>query len=293
MSTDKVYIENDEAWAVSPEGMTASVTVKALLEKAHANRENSCQVVLPDGVKTFLSRGRMVIWVHQMSPRVCSLRWIAEGSKAPYGPDAAYRLVRIALPYVCVFVVFRRIRGGRMELTHKNECFFRNKPLTSLDDKLMYPALLNCSKFRNGDRKPLAWLCTQHLNIELLAGIAQENEYMRTALAKVLSCLWDTGFNFSSERHEGDSWFSETVRRKVDPRISSVKSWQEATEQDPLFAVDVPWLETGKSVREIADRIFDMNGAREMTFESARDLARLIFHSGKLSSRTLEGALSE
>jgi hypothetical protein len=27
----------------------------------------------------------------------------------------------------------------------RNECFFRNEPLRSLDDELLYPALLNCS----------------------------------------------------------------------------------------------------------------------------------------------------
>ncbi len=291
MKTEKIIIENDKVQAISPEGIIASMKLRVLLEKLSMSRMDASSVVLPDGIKAIISRGPIVVWIHQMSPRICCLKWITKDSRVPYGPETKYRLIRIALPYVCVLVVFRRKRGGRMELTHRNECFFRNEPLSSLDDRLMYPALLNCSKFSPNDGMPLSWLCTQHLDINSIASISEENQYMRTAIVKVLSCLWDTGFNLSSEKHEGNSWFSETVRRKVDPRISSVESWEEATERDPLFAMKVAWLDTGKSVKEVIDRIFDINGARAYCFESARELARLIFHSAESRSRTSEGAV--
>lgn len=235
----------------------------------------------------------MIIWVHQMTPRVCCLKWIANDSAAPYGPGTQYRLVRIALPYVCTFVVFRRQRGGRMEMTLSNECFFRNGPLRTLDDKLLYPALLNCSRFVSGEGHPLSWLCTQHLNFRALATIADTNQYMRAALTQTLSCLWETGFNRSSEEHEGDSWFSETVRRQVDPRIQSVESWEEATKQNPLFAVEVAWLETGKSVRDVVNRIFDINRAHEVSFQSASELARLVFNGARATPQRSKGVLFE
>lgn len=281
MSNSKIIIQDEEVKAISPEGVTVSMKLKDFCKRLLRPQMSTCGVVLPDGVKCVISRGNITICVYQIPPRVCSLTWIAKDSKAPYGEHAKYRIVRIALPYVCVLAVFSRMTYGRIQLTHKNECFFRNKPLNSLNDELFYPALLNCSKFRTEEGKPLSWICTQYLDLNSLSSITDTNEYMRASLSRLLSCLWETGFNWSSEKHEGDSWFSETVRRCVDSRISSVEEWQKATEKDRLFVLNVPWLRTGKSVREITDRIFENFKIRNVNIASTNALTRIVFNSQK------------
>ena len=85
-----------------------------------------------------------------------------------------------------------------------------------------------------------------------------------------------TGFNDSSDRHEGASWFSESAR--VDPRVASVESWEAATAKGPLFVLDVPWLRTGLSLRQVVERVFKNQRAPRAAATSAGDLARLVFN---------------
>ncbi|HYT91904.1 MAG TPA: hypothetical protein VEL76_24535, partial [Gemmataceae bacterium] len=68
----------------------------------------------------------------------------------------------------------------------------------------------------------------------------------------------------------------------VDKRIATVDKWQEVTAKDPLFVLEVPWLKTGLSLKQVAARIFDNLKASKATVTSSRDVARLIFnHSAK------------
>jgi hypothetical protein len=285
MSNNKIIIQNDEVTAISPEGVTASMKLNLFFEKLLRPKMDTGGVVLPDCVKSVISRGHITICVCQIPPRVYSLSWIAKDSKALYGKQAKYRIVRIALPYIYVLAVFSRMAYGRIQLTHKNECFFRNEPLNSLNDELLYPALLNCSKFSTKEGNPLSWICTQYLDLNLLSKNTDTNQYIRASISRLLSCLWETGFNWSSEKHEGNSWFSETVRRSVDSRISSIEEWQKATEKDPLFVLDIPWLRTGKSVKEITDRIFGNFKIVKSNIASTSTLARFIFNSKKPKSK--------
>ena len=97
----------------------------------------------------------------------------------------------------------------------------------------------------------------------------------------LLSHLLETGFNYSSEHHEGASWYTATVEAGVDPRIATVEEWEAATREDSLFVLDVPWLPTGKSLGEIARRVGSRQNGRRATYASAGDLARVLFHSQK------------
>lgn len=272
----EVVIQDEWAVASSPEGLTARMKVNELVGRLAPGRMNTCGVVLPDGVKLLSNRGRATIWVHQTPPQVHSLKWIAADSPAQYGKGTKYREVRVALPYVVVLAAFIHGRDGQMHLGPANECFFRAAPLTSLDDTLCFPALLNCSKFDPPDGQPLSWICTQHLDQTASADETDPGKRLRTEFDALMHCLLETGFNYSSEHHEGTSWF--TASQQVDPRIASIEKWQEATEAGWSFVLEVPWLEVGLSVRQVMERMFDnMNGIAE-SVRSARDIARQIFN---------------
>src|SRR4051794_10748841 len=124
-----VTIQGGAAQAVSPEGQKASLPLDKLLAKLTPARADTCDLMLPDGVASVRSRGPVSIWIHQTPPRVFSLKWIANDSPARFGPGTKYRIVRIALPYLVVLVVFAPGEHNRVQLSNYSECFFRNRPL--------------------------------------------------------------------------------------------------------------------------------------------------------------------
>jgi hypothetical protein len=278
MSNEVITIKGKDVHAVSPEGQTATISVHDLVTKLSHQRMDTNGVVLPDGIKSVASRGPVTIWVHQTPPRVWQFKWISTDSPKHYGPGAKYRMIKIALPYLVVFAVYAPGETGQVMLSQFNECFFRTHPLDDVEkDELLYPALLNCSKFHVAEGNPLSWICTQHLDRRQFFAEPNTSKRMRLGLKALLSCLLDTGFNYSSEHHEQSSWFSESVG--VDPRVSTVENWQAATEKDPLFVLDVKWLQTGLTVQQMCERIFRIRGANRPTAMSAADVARIVFNN--------------
>ena len=275
-AADTITIANGVATATSPEGKQASMPLEALLAKVAARRMDTANVVLPDGVKTVLTEGGITIWIYESPPRVYRFLWIAPDSPSPFGNGTKYRTVRIALPYLIVFAVFAVQANGRMQLTGANECFFRVEPFKHLDDPLHYPALLNCSRFKPQDGRPLSWICTQHLKHTPAMRDPDSHKAMVASFDALRHCLLESGFNLSSEHHEFSSWF--TSSRDVDPRINTVEAWEEATAQDQLFVLDVPWLQTNHTVRQVAERIFTQQQANARHVRTAGGLARIIFN---------------
>ena len=273
-----VSIEGEVVRATSPEGQTATIPLRKLLTLLEPRGPEAEGRVYPDGLKMEIPRGPLTIWVHETPPRVHNFKWIAKDSPAPFGPMAIYRQVRIALPYVIVMAVFARTRGGRLQLTKSNECFFRRSPLTSSGDKLLYPALLNVSKFDPPQERPLAWICTQYLRTKNFCNVRDSNRRMRAALKELLHCVFESGFNLSSENNEGASWFGES--RGVDPRVQDVEHWESATNEDPRFVMDVPWVEVGMTVAEVAERIVTNLTAGSGDVGTAEDIARFVFNNG-------------
>lgn len=274
---DKITIEGTQVSATSPEGKTATMSLEQLMARAAPKRMDSNGVVLPDGIKLPLSEGAVTILVHETPPGVYSLRWIASDSSARFGSEAKYRQVAIALPYVILLAVFAQTARGGLQLTASSECFFRNAPLAAPEDELFYPALLNCSKFASPDGHPLSWLCVQKLDMAKLVRERDLNKRIQASIHALLHCLFETGFNYSSEHHEGSSWYTES--RKVDKRIATIEAWETATKEDPLFALELSWLKTGYSVRQVADRIFQNLRAGPQCVTSASDLARIVFNN--------------
>ena len=272
---ETITISGTSVQAASPEGQKATIPLADLMAKVAPRRFDTCDVVLPDGIKCAFSQGPWTVWVHQTPPQVFNFKWIAKASPAAYGTGTAYRNVRIALPYLITLAVFGPGEHGRAQMGHSNECFFRTEPLDGVDEELFYPALLNCSKYNPPDGRPLSWICTQNLDPNQFVNIADNNLRMRAAFRGLMHCLLETGFNYSSERHEGASWFGESTR--VDRRVSTVENWEAATAKEPLFVLDVPWLKTGLSLRQVVERVFKNHRAPRAAATSA-DLARLVFN---------------
>ena len=283
----KVTIEGDVVSVITPEGRRATMTLDELfahLDNDRPSEVNTRNLVWPDGIKSVVSRAGHTVLVHQTPPAVHSLRWIAADSPIRHGDGTIYRQVRIALPYVIVFAVFEPRRDGKIRLSDRNECFFATKPLRGPDSPLYYPALLNCSKIGRRNR-PLSWICTQHLVHGRLPLNADLSERLRRGLADILHCLFETGFNYSSEAHEITSWFTESTR--IDPRIRTIERWEHATRQDPMFVHGVRWIEVGKTVAEITERCLALGAGPERS-RTSHDVARILRTRGKVEQPETE-----
>ncbi len=273
----RISIEGGMVTATSPEGATDQMPLDQFLRELAPTQSDFGQVALPPGTRSRLIPSRRhAVLVHETAPRVHNFRWIAGDSPKKFGPGTTYREVRIALPYVIVVVVLRRGQNGRLSLSEANECFFSNQPLKTLDQPLSYPALLNCSKFTPPDGKPLSWICTQHLKHERRPHDRDPSKQLWGEVRALLRCLFETGFNYSSEHHEGSSWFTEST--KIDPRIQTVEAWEKATECNKSFVLDLPWLPTGLTASEIVARTFRNLDDGTHDPKSVEDLARIVFN---------------
>src|SRR5262245_29897096 len=118
----KISVKGEKASLLTPEGSELSMSLADLVEEAAGRAD--LRGVRPRGVRLVDSAGDLTVWVHELPPGVRQLKWIAEDSPAPFGPGAKYRTVRIGLPYLVLFAVFKDA-----VLTEFNECFFRVAPI--------------------------------------------------------------------------------------------------------------------------------------------------------------------
>ena len=282
-ATEIVTFEGDEVIATLPEGTRRTMKFRDLLRKMSPALPDTCGAIFPDGVKCSLPFAGGVILVHQTPPQVYSFQWITNDSSQDFGPGTEYRTVRLALPYVVVLAVFLASgRGaGLPVLSTRNECFFSNEPLEmkGLETPLAYPALLNCSKMEDDGSGPLSWICTQHLPSKEFGQRKSLDASLRAGLTALLRHLLESGFNRSSENHEGASGFGVSVEAKIDPRVATVEAWEQASRCDPLFVLEVPWLQTGKTLAQIAARVGKPGRSRGRSIDTAADLARLVFNA--------------
>ena len=166
----RITIIGNTVEAVSPEGVTATMSIEKFVKELSPPIMNCGGLVLPDGVRMFFSTPTTTIYFWELPPAVHHVRWISADSAVPYGMGDAKVLYEdrlLAMPYVIIVAVFVRDPSGRLVLSGKNEAYFRTAPLDDPDDELLFPALLNISKFptKVSARMPLTWICTQYLNL--------------------------------------------------------------------------------------------------------------------------------
>lgn len=213
--------------------------------------------------------GRYVFLV-EYPPQVRTMPWIREDSPEPYGFEATYRDVSIALPYVVFF--WAVTEQGCLS---QSSVFFRTEPLARRDyqDALLDCHFLNCSAAprRTG---VYCWICSQHMRSEMKSS-------GETPLEFVAGCTENFFFaasNLSSEHHEGNSFFGKGTKGRAaisDNRVRTVRAWEEASREDPRFVLEVPWNPSGYTVARVFD---ELTGAQEeiWPFRSAGDLAARI-----------------
>lgn len=276
-----ITITQDKVEATSAEGSKASMSVKKFVD---ALRPTLPDFVFPDKVKLIKTspdrKFHIAVW--EIDPGVHSIRWIAKDSPVPYGHGTKYTKRELALPYIILTMPFTIQAGKIMPQTGTFECFYRNEPLIAMDQELYYPALLNCSKFSSGREAhaPLSWLCTQYLNPSAIYKHKGTSRQLWAMTKLTRWCLLESGFNYSSEHHEGNSHYSDYIKwDKADARIVDVSAWEKESKKNPTFILDLDWKPTEFTMTGLLDRTFKLLGADNGHVLDQAALERMVFNS--------------
>jgi hypothetical protein len=250
----EVRIAGDRASVVEGREVLLDVSLADLVSAVAglSDRAPSCGV-LPDGVRMWYERGDATAVAIEVAPHSRTVRWLADDSREPFGRAARYESYFIAFPFVILLVVFRR--GA---LTGLQQLYYKTTPLDR-DEKLLLPNLYNVAK----GYSQTCWVCLQHLRPLNRFG-------WRRKIDAVVDHVFTAAFNRSAEIHEGNSYW--TTMRGIDPRVETLQAWSDATRENPLFPLEVPWKPAGTTARRelmgMLDRV-----ARPREVRTAMDLA--------------------
>jgi hypothetical protein len=202
---------------------------------------------LPETVRWRVDCGPLTVFILELKPELRWVRWLSPKSPEPLGPGAVYEDFRLATPFVVLKVPFHE---GKV--LPSCELFYSNQPLAAkgLASEVFWSNLLNVSPLAYGCT---AWLCTQFLDKEIAKAAARSRRRpgMVAQLDAVVSHLWGGAFSRSSDVNEGASCFSKAAADGIDPRVTDVRRWQEASIADPRFVLSVAWKPTGLTVRDL------------------------------------------
>jgi hypothetical protein len=193
--------------------------------------------ILPPSAVIAYTKGIRTVVVVEQKPQVRTMGFTPDlvsqrsRNKAVSTSNQAYRF-RLSFPYVYFFVAF----DGKKFAYH--EIYFRNKPLTSAREHVYNPPLPNIHK----DKKNFRPMC---MGEGFRRDLKSEPQISR-ACEEVISEFWQRPFN----EHLGNGILSST-----DNRVSNYSRWQAATEEDPMFILNVKWGK-GKTVKSIMDEMF-------------------------------------
>lgn len=244
---------------------------------------HGADLIYPDGLKLLHKRGSHAVAIYEIPHAVHSIRWIADDSPKKYGSGTKYTTRRLALPYIVLSLPLTR--QGKEIVLHPGhcECFVRNSPITSMEDEMFYPPLLNVSKNTRQppETVPLAWLCTQYLDSRPIAKAKTANEKLWKCIHQSRRCLLESGFNYSSEHHEGNSHYSDYAASEgADERIKDVKKWEKASITEPNFVLGIKWKSTEHTIEKLIGRTLKLIGAGNGDV-TASSLEAIVFNKGK------------
>jgi hypothetical protein len=181
----------------------------------------------PPHVRLMVERqdGDVVGVVIEMPPGPREVGWITGGTPDDEDEPAPQSTVRrLSFPWVVLVVVF--VRG---ELCGLHQAFYRPAPVTSLDDPLFLTNLLNVARAYGQE----SWVCLMNMG----GGLRRLSWDDR--VRRVTDHFWQAAFNLSGEFNEGHSYWGR--RAGLDPRLATAERWEEATRQNPYFALEVQW----------------------------------------------------
>ena len=209
--------------------------------------------VMPEGAKMTYTKGHRTVIVIEQKPQVRSVAFVpklvskAEAEHSQLTPSGNYRF-GLAFPYVYFFVVF----DNNTYAYH--EVYFRNKPLTTSREHVYAAPLPNIWK-NKGAHKPVCM--GENFDPSTEGPMSRQCE-------KVVSEFWQRPFN----EHLGNGG-------KIDNRISNYASWQEKTNDNPLFILNMKWGR-GTTALKVIDKILKARKMNHVTDVIDKDAKKML-----------------
>lgn len=218
-------------------------------------------IFLPAGARYVHVRGASTGVVVELPPEIRRVTW----SPGKMEGGEVYTSYWLAFPYtihICIFYTIKgdEAYGGGLE---EMRVYYRTAPLRSPDDPLYVPNLFNVQVDPALTSNCRACLRGQPEDLENLP-VADQVETL-------LNFFWETGFNLDIESNGFER------ARGLDPRISSLEAWAEASQADPLFPLQINWEPADCTPRHVMDRLIDMRDTDAKPLRSASDLADLMY----------------
>lgn len=249
---------------ICPQRRVSLESFVAVLAQQYIAQRSFSFGLMPVGmtVRDIRQQHGLFVFLLEVEPGVRTLCWLSDDSPVPFGAQAVYRDVTISLPYLYFFVTL--CSTGQLSSLHS--VYFCNQQLTSLNDQLSECAFYNCSPDSYGVH---CWICTQYLPLK-----GQSDSSLGNLASNFVTWFLGSGFNQSSERHEGTSFWEQAQKKVSDKRVQTIANWERATKQDPRFAVTVPWLNAKRTPLDIYNELTANGSAWNPT--SSTDFATLV-----------------
>lgn len=248
---DRVLLEGDTAFhhllfggpggTVIPQGQIPISEFSAIIGDQFEAQKPMSFGPMPYGaaIRDIHQEKGVYLFLIEVAPGNRTMKWLQDNSPVPFGPGATYRDVTVSLPHSYFFVAM--MRNGIILI--QNSVFFRNTPMQSLNDKLCDCHFFNCSPNSYG---VYCWICSQHYDRS-----KPRRKSLGQHACEFVDWFWFSGFNASSEHHEGSSFWSKNKDRIKDKRVQTMNAWERASRRRPYFATDVPWIDSGLTVKGV------------------------------------------
>lgn len=185
-------------------------------------------ILMPDYTRLYYRKGNTEIILQEFHPQTRLLKFKGAlnraGERDSISQSEASDVVgfSLALPYTTF--IFKFVGGKFTEV----RCMFCDTPLKNLDEKPLRPYFSNLDK---------------NLNVCLGSGMDKsqliENNLTQQS-SYILDHFWNSTFSDEWATH---FWDSQKHFSSSDKRLSSLKNWEDASTEDPLFVLeDVDWL---------------------------------------------------
>lgn len=191
-------------------------------------------ILQPNQSRLFYKKGDVEVMVIEENPQVRTLFF---GDDFSYAEKSSYSL---SLPYVVYLFTFH-------DRTFRSlHCFFNDRPLSDLDDKLYIPFLTNINDFQ----------CC--LGNSFLIPSDARNDHNKI-VQYTLNYFWNAAHN-----HHWDYNFRSNINhfKRSDARLASLQAWEENTLKNPLFVIDdVSWMQGQVSLSSMILKMVKSNVA--------------------------------
>jgi hypothetical protein len=265
----------------TPEGQRYALALEKLLEELGPRRRARHELVWPRGTRAVRASPRGFVIALELTPGIHRVRWIAPGSPAVRGKDAAYRELELALPYLVLVTGVHVDPLGVLGFTGWTEVYFSSVPLRSTADPLHYAPLLNVGR---SEASGGAVVC--------LGGFVHAPEpgedpsaSLHRGLSAIVSRVLHAGFNEDFERIGRRSTFNDPHAKPDDARLATPEAWARASAEDPSFVLGIPWVPAGRTLEEAMEGVGIWLGILPRTPVQSETLQRLIVRHGSREAR--------